>query len=135
MTPSVLLVEDDLVAHDTLAGMLAIEGFQVIRAGSADEALAILRAGPAMVRIVVTDMAVPGDNGIGLIERARTILPGLPAILITGFSDDSLCVPVSGGGFHILGRPVHAEELTQCINTLLALAPRSGFDDWRSLRL
>jgi FixJ family two-component response regulator len=86
------------------------------------------------VRIVVTDMTVPGDSGVGLIERARDIRPGLPAILVAGFSDEPLCVPVRGGGFHILRKPVHAEELTRCIDTLLTLAPRSGFDDWLSLR-
>ena len=107
----------------------------VLEPDSADEALAILHADPTSVGIVVTDMTVPGDNGIALIERARGIRPGLPAILVTGFSDEPLCIPVRGGGFHILRKPVHAEELTQCINTLLALAPRSGFDDWRSLRL
>jgi DNA-binding NtrC family response regulator len=133
--PSVLLVEDDLVVHDTLADTLLLDGFQVLRAGSADEALAILHADPMSVGIVVTDMTVPGGNGIALIEHARGIRPGLPAILITGFSDEALCVPVRGGGFHILSKPVHAGELVQCINTLLALAPRAGFDDWRSLRL
>jgi two-component system response regulator YesN len=114
----VLLADDDRLVRETLADLLEIDGFQVLTAACAEEAMEIMLTEPAAVRILVTDLSMPGEDGIALIERARRLRPGLPAILLTGLAEEASCFAMQGGGFHILRKPVMADDLTQYINLL-----------------
>jgi ActR/RegA family two-component response regulator len=79
----ILLVEDDAAVRETLAELLDDVGFYTIQAGDAVEALMLLRQ-TATIDVLVTDLTMPGDDGIALIRHARTIRDDLPAILLTG---------------------------------------------------
>jgi DNA-binding NtrC family response regulator len=114
----VLLADDDRLVRETLADLLETDGFLVLTAASAEEAMEIMSTGPTAVRILVTDLSMPGEDGISLIERARRLRPGLPAILLTGLAEEPSCFAMQGGGFHILRKPVLADDLTEYINLL-----------------
>jgi DNA-binding NtrC family response regulator len=114
----VLLAEDDRQVRETLADLLEIDGFHVLTAASAEEAMDIIGSDPGAVDILVTDLSMPGEDGIALIERTRRLRPGLPAILLTGLAEEPSCFAMQGGGFHILRKPVMADDLTQYINML-----------------
>jgi signal transduction histidine kinase len=82
----ILLVDD---AADVLAitgALLEKAGFQVVRAGSGNQAVATLTAGERFDALV-TDYAMLGMNGMELIARARAVQPELPALVITGFAE------------------------------------------------
>lgn len=81
-----LLVDDEDLVRMSTADMLFDLGYAVIEAGSAEEALNILRTGEA-IDIVVTDHLMPGMTGTELAEYVRTIQPGLPVLLISGYAD------------------------------------------------
>ncbi|HET6609424.1 MAG TPA: response regulator [Rhodopila sp.] len=117
-TGCVLLAEDDLQVRETLADLLEIDGFRVVTAANAEEAMEIIVTEPTAVRILVTDLSMPGEDGIALIQRARRLRPGLPAILLTGLAEEPSCFAMQGGGFHVLRKPVLADDLTQYINML-----------------
>jgi len=60
----------------------------VLSAGSGEDALAALAAGGA-VNLLVSDLSMPGMDGLALIREAQRRQPGLPAILLTGFATDA----------------------------------------------
>ena len=81
--PRVLLVEDEFLIRQTLAEALADDGFEVVQAGSGEEAVGTLQQ--QEFALLVTDMLLSGDvDGRAVAAAARRRRPGLPAIFITG---------------------------------------------------
>jgi DNA-binding response OmpR family regulator len=79
-----LLVEDEYLIRLTLAELLADEGFEVLEAGTAEDALGLLVRNPD-VGLLLTDIQLPGSvDGITLVRRARERMPSLPVIYMTG---------------------------------------------------
>ena len=82
----VLAVDDDgLVLMNTVA-ILEELGHHVVEASSGEQALRLLREG-APVDLLVTDQLMPGMTGLELIAAARSVRPGIPAVLATGYSE------------------------------------------------
>jgi len=87
---TVLLVEDDEALGDVTAELLTAHGARVLRAHQAEGALRLLDAG-ARVDVVLSDIVMPGPlDGVALARRLRLQRPGLPVVLITGFSPNAL---------------------------------------------
>jgi hypothetical protein len=113
-----LIVDDDLSVRETLADLLELEGYAPLQAGDAVEALMILRAN-AGVDVLVTDLTMPGADGISLIRRARAFRADLPAILLTGYAEEVTSVAmIAGGNFHVLRKPVESERLIEQLEWL-----------------
>ena len=90
MSLSILVVEDDLIVRMTIAEYLRDEGYDVIEAGTADEALAVLQKG-THVDVVFTDVRMPGSiDGCELARQVRVHWPNLPVILTSGYSEELL---------------------------------------------
>ncbi len=116
----VLLVDDDRAVRETLAELLDDVGFRALLAADALEALAILRQ-PEVIDVLVTDLTMPGDDGIALIRQARAIRNDLPAILLTGYAEQVTSVTtIAGGNFHVLRKPVEGNRLIQQVALLVA---------------
>jgi len=107
--PRVLLVDDDPDALRVTRAMLRKSGFDVTVATGGDEALALMDA-DAPFDIVVTDYAMPGLNGLGLIELAQEREPGLPGLVVTGYGND-----------------IDAKRLPACVEVLPKPFTRSKF--------
>ena len=81
----VLAVDDDGLVLGSTVAMLEDLGHDVMRAASANEALALMRERP--IDLIVTDHAMPDTTGAQLIEMIRTQTPALPIVLATGFAE------------------------------------------------
>jgi PAS domain S-box-containing protein len=81
-----LLVDDEDLVRMSTADMLSDLGFEVIEAGSAEEALTLLRSG-ATVEILVTDHLMPGMSGAQLAREIQAIAPGLPVLIVSGYAE------------------------------------------------
>ncbi len=115
----VLIVDDDDSVRETLADILDLEGFCTLQAADVPSALALL--GQHVVDALVTDLSMPGEDGIALIRRARTINRHLPAILLTGYAEEAAAVStIAGGQFHVLRKPVEAQHLINQISLLVS---------------
>jgi DNA-binding NtrC family response regulator len=79
----VLVVDDEPGARELLAEVLSISGFRCEAVGNAEEAVRQLRQGG--IDLVFTDMQMPGQSGLDLIEEIRRIDDSIPVILITGY--------------------------------------------------
>jgi PAS domain S-box-containing protein len=91
---TILLVDDHAGVRATTAALLADLGHQVFEAQEGSMALDMMRANPEGFDLVLSDYAMPRLSGAELIRQLRTIRPGLPAIIITGYAEpDAALVP------------------------------------------
>jgi CheY-like chemotaxis protein len=108
---SVLLVDDDDLVRAGAAAMLEAIGHSVVQVSSGTQALEHLASGEAF-DVLVTDQRMPGMMGVDLIRRARFMRPGLPAVLITGYTDS---VDPHAGDVPLLAKPFRAAELALAV--------------------
>ena len=89
--PSVLVVDDSAVDRRLAAGLLRNEGnWQVELAESAEQALARLAGSP--VDLVLTDLRMPGMDGLALLKAIRLQYANLPVVLMTAEGSEDLAV-------------------------------------------
>ncbi|AZC36797.1 response regulator [Pseudomonas chlororaphis] len=81
-----LVVEDEPMILEFLCEILQDEGFATQAMPSADEALQFLESHPEQVRLLLTDINMPGTlNGAGLANRVRERWPGMPVLVMSGY--------------------------------------------------
>ncbi|MGH7392411.1 MAG: response regulator [Candidatus Rokuibacteriota bacterium] len=115
--PTVLVVDDDSTLLATLADMLG-RGFRVVTAASGADAIATFKTTP--VDVVVTDLAMPGMNGLQVARQCKAIRPSVPVLMVTAW--ESLVGPedaAAHGIDGILTKPVRAAALVRAIQGLL----------------
>ena len=83
---TLLLVDDEALVRASTAGLLQELGYEVVVAGSATEALDLMRKG-LMPELVVTDHMMPGMTGAELVTELRAKMPGLPVLMMTGYAN------------------------------------------------
>ncbi|MCW6513195.1 response regulator [Hyphomicrobiales bacterium BP6-180914] len=115
---SILLVDDQAMVRNVISDLLEDAGYDVIQAGDAAEALDVLKTG-VLVDILVSDLSMPGLDGISLIRAAQSQRPGLPAVLLTGYVGDAPLLTL-GGSFSLMRKPVHRNQLIDQVASLLA---------------
>ncbi len=118
----VLLVDDDPIVASVLGASLEESGYAVLRADSGPAALARL-ADRDRVDVIVSDLSMPGMDGLTLIRTAQQQRPGLAAVLLTGYAGDGAALAVGAtlsGPFSLLRKPVTGAQLADRINALLA---------------
>jgi FixJ family two-component response regulator len=122
--PLVAIVDDDEAVRDTVEQLLDSAGFSTATFASAESLLqsALLRT----VACVVTDLCMPGMNGLELHQRLMASLRPIPAILVTGCTDERMRERALQAGLAgYLAKPFHASELLACI--------RSAMHQWQPL--
>lgn len=116
----ILIVDDDAAILETMAELLELSGFSPVQATDAAEALMILQQDPD-IDAMVTDLTMPGADGITLIRHARELKSHLPAILLTGYAEQLTSVATcAAGNFHVLSKPVPSDRLLAQLEVLLA---------------
>jgi CheY-like chemotaxis protein len=116
----ILVVEDELFIRMFISDAFLDEGYTVIEAFNADEAVDILKAGKA-VDLVFSDVRMPGSlDGIGLLRFIKERFSKLPVILASGHLDPSIAL--AEGAKHLLTKPYQ-------INTVLNLVASQLEDD------
>ena len=114
-----LLVEDQLEVRLQIADTLEEMGCDVIEADDGTEGLKVLESGESL-RLLVTDVGLPGVSGRQLAEAARAARPDLPILLITGYAGKSLDSLDLASNIEVLRKPFTLDELTARVRALLA---------------
>jgi PAS domain S-box-containing protein len=121
-----LVVEDQPMMRRFLAECLKHEGWEVREVEDAGQALAQLDAGEPC-DLLLTDLAMPGMDGMALIQAARIKRPDLAALLLTGTGRVADVAPLAAHyGFALLRKPVSPAELAECVLGLVTVAPREA---------
>jgi signal transduction histidine kinase len=114
---AVLVVEDDRHARDAIATVLERSGAQVRAVGSAAAAMIALKQDPADV--LLTDIAMPNDDGYGLLEQLRDCGVDIPAAVLTGLAAEQDRHRALAAGFDAyLAKPVNPALLVDTVATL-----------------
>jgi len=106
----ILVVDDDPVILDQLAGALEDEGFNALRSSSAEDAIAILnKADP---ELVITDLRLPGKDGLKVVEQAQSLHPNSPVLVMTAHASvDTAVKAMQLGAFHYLPKPMSVDTI------------------------
>ncbi|HUU26312.1 MAG TPA: sigma-54 dependent transcriptional regulator [archaeon] len=130
-TGSILVVEDEETQRRTLTGFLKKRGYYTQDAGSGEQALEILEAGP--FDLVLTDQKMDGISGLELLKKVKEDNPEIEVIVLTAFGDVRSAVrAVKEGAYDYLTKPVDLEALE--ISIARALERRQLVAENRALR-
>jgi len=111
---NILIVDDNYDMLELLQRNLKAQNFHTYKASSVLEAIDILKVVP--VDLLITDLQMPGLNGIELIKFAQEHFPKIPKLVITGFpSVDTAVNSVKSGALDYLVKPFTSEELKKAV--------------------
>jgi two-component system, NtrC family, response regulator GlrR len=117
----VLVVDDDEDILKLLTMRLRAKGFRITAVGSAEQALAQIAVDPP--RVVVSDIRLPGQDGLALFEEIRRTRPTLPVILLTAHGNIPDAVDATSRGvFGYLTKPFDSQILLEKIDRALQLS-------------
>ncbi len=117
--PRVLIVDDDTSLREFLEIFLAKEGYRVDSAASGQDALEKLKANN--FNLVITDVRMPGMDGVELLRAVKAMDPGLPVILITAFASlDAAVEAMKEGAWDYLTKPFRIEELRNVVENAIS---------------
>ena len=120
----ILVVDDDEDILRLLTMRLHARGFRVTSVASAEQALAHLAVDPP--RVVVSDIRLPGRDGLSLFEEVRSTRPTLPVILLTAHGNIPDAVDATSRGvFGYLTKPFDSQVLLEKIDQALQLSAPS----------
>ncbi|KQZ16673.1 Fis family transcriptional regulator [Mesorhizobium sp. Root552] len=123
--PQVLLVDDEDELRRSTAQSLDLAGFAVRDLASAERALDLVN--PGFNGVVVTDIRMPGMDGMTFMTRIHEIDPDIPVIIVTGHGDVQLAVKaMREGAYDFIEKPFTTQNLAAVVRRAL---------DWRSLVL
>jgi len=112
----ILVVDDDVLVLTNTALLLEDLGHEVFEAGSAREALAILRR-ESGVQLMITDQGMPDMTGLQLIEEVKADWADLPLILATGYAE---LPPGADPKLITLAKPFRGVDLAQAVEAAMA---------------
>jgi CheY-like chemotaxis protein len=105
-----------------LAAQPGEAGFTTLVAASGLEALALVESGE-VVDAMVSDLSMPGMNGVTIIRKARALRPGLPCFLLTGYVGERAALSTEDT-FTLVRKPVSIGALVALIEATLEGAKR-----------
>lgn len=117
----VLYVDDDEVMLLVVERLLQRAGYRVTCCQNADDALALVRAAPEAVDVVVTDYNMPARSGLELAEALAQVRADLPVVISSGYLSEELRIGADRLGLrHLLQKQDTAEELASLLRRVLA---------------
>src|SRR5262245_57662269 len=123
LSPVVLIADDETAILDILRVTLRADQVRVLTAGDGEHALALAEA--IVPEVLVTDVAMPGLDGFGLVRAIRRLYPELPVILMSGdtrYRNRPLEeVAAEHGAFAALMMPFDVEDLRQAVQGAMAV--------------
>ncbi|MDX1431586.1 MAG: EAL domain-containing protein [Gammaproteobacteria bacterium] len=106
----VLIVDDDRDFADSIADLLALEGYEVCPAYAVREAEAAIEGFPA--RVALIDVRLGTTDGVDLVARLKAIRPEITCVMMTAYaSTDSAIAALKTGAYDYLRKPFHPGEL------------------------
>jgi DNA-binding NtrC family response regulator len=115
--PTILVVDDEQLIRWSLAERLTADGYAVVEAATAKDALA--QFGP-QVDLVLLDYKLPDSDGLRVLKSMKSTDPDVPVILLTAFSSIETAVEaMKQGAYHYANKPFNLDELAMVVEKAL----------------
>lgn len=115
VTEQVLVVDDEPAVRSLLHDILQVEGYPVLDAGDAWQALGVAETHP--IRLLLTDVMMPDMNGCELARRIGSISPDTKVLFMSGCTFDRL---PDHPGAHFIAKPFSVDSIVHAVSELLA---------------
>jgi DNA-binding NtrC family response regulator len=117
-SPEILVVDDEDIVRESLCEWLSSVGYNVITASSGEEALPIIRE--KKIKIMLTDLVMPGIKGIELMKEAKKIVPTMSTVIITAYGTIRTAITaIREGAYDFIEKPFCPEKVELLINNLV----------------
>jgi DNA-binding NtrC family response regulator len=117
---TILLVEDEAFVREITSEILEAAGYRVLKTKNAREATELFGRYKAIVRLLLTDVVLPGRNGRDLASDIRAISPNLRTIFISGYPENAVTRSgVQADGMFYLPKPFSTKTLTGTVRRAL----------------
>jgi PAS domain S-box-containing protein len=119
-TETVLVVDDDEALRHLAARLLRAHGYQVLEASNSTDALQVSTEHANPIDLVVSDVVMPGMSGPELVNLLVQRRPGLRALFMSGYTDESLPhVQMLRPGVNYLPKPFSRRQLAELVRSIL----------------
>ncbi len=116
----VWIIDDDRSIRWVFEKALAREEISFKSFSSAAEALATLDGGAPPPQVLVSDIRMPGESGLSLLQKVKSRFPQLPVIIMTAYSDlESAVAAFQGGAFEYLPKPFDIDQALDLVRRAL----------------
>lgn len=108
----VAIIDDEADMRESVSQWLELSGFEPITFEAAEPALKVI--GPDFAGVVISDIRMPGMDGMALLRRLQSVDPGLPVILMTGHGDVPMAVEAMRiGAYDFMEKPFDPDRLAE----------------------
>ncbi len=116
----ILVVEDEPAVRKLACAVLRSKGYVVLEAASGPEAIEVFMKNTDAIRLLVTDVVMPGLSGRDLHKRLSEIRPGLPVLYVSGYTSNAIVHHgVLDQDVHFLQKPFTADGLARRVRETL----------------
>jgi DNA-binding response OmpR family regulator len=116
---TLLIVEDEPSVRNLVASALRHDGYRLLLAGSAEEALVLSDGHQGPIDLLLTDAMMPGKSGVELASLMAARRPGIPVIIMSGYTEETLDVPGRKDPIALLQKPFTPRELRRRLREVL----------------
>ena len=129
MPGTILVVDDEPQILQTVAGILADEGFEVLTAPDGESALKLVAAGPP--DLVLLDIALQGMDGLAALQELKRQYAALPVVMVSAYGSVENAVKATRlGAYDFIEKPPHADKILLTVRNALEMA-RLTEENWR----
>ncbi|MBF0477937.1 MAG: response regulator [Candidatus Omnitrophica bacterium] len=117
-SPVLLILEDDNETRDFLGRMMGKENWDVCKASNGDEAIAQFKT--HKIDVVISDVKMPGNDGLNVLHELRVLSPDFEAVMVTGYGDDeSVLKAWEEGAMNFVKKPIDINQLQMFLSKAL----------------
>jgi DNA-binding response OmpR family regulator len=122
----VLVVDDEPAVRKLVKMYLERSGFVVVDGASGEDALELFNRGDSGVKLLITDVMMPGMSGCDLAARIRRMRPSLPILFMSGYCDG---VPGLREDMRCFPKPLDLSRLADAVGKMLRSNDQSATPD------
>ncbi len=115
--PRILIVDDEEILREAIGMIVESEGYQATCAQNGSEALEIVRRQP--FDLVITDMKMPGLDGMEVLREVKLLAPNIKVIIITGFAAEDPSTAIRAGADDFIYKVFNRTQLLAAIDRLI----------------
>lgn len=121
---TILVADDEEMLRKVIAFDFTRKGFNVLLAESGVEALGLVQANK--IDLIISDIRMPGGDGVTLLEKIRITHPHVPALIfVTGFSDITEAECIAKGALQVIAKPFDRKALMNAVFGALGLSEKA----------